>query len=102
MKLEDDILALEKAAEDIVSSARQEAKKILATYEARKAQIREETAARVEREKARIREECAAKARDKHAELARDRARVMAALEATRREKARGCARRIVAQLLRV
>ncbi|MCX6354967.1 MAG: hypothetical protein NTZ78_08700 [Candidatus Aureabacteria bacterium] len=100
MNLEEEILALEKSAEEIVSAARQEAKKILGTFEQRRNRLREEVAARVESEKVRLREEYERKLRERMGELDREKRHSLASIEKIRSERIENCARAIVKKLI--
>jgi len=100
MNLEEEILALEKSAEEIVTAARQEAKKILGTFDQRRSRLREEITARVEGEKIRLREEYERKLRERMAELDREKKHSLASVEKIRSERVKNCARTIVDKLI--
>ena len=102
MNLEDEILGVEEEAAKIVAAAQAEAKEILGGAEEGRKRIREEAARRVREEKERLARAHEASLAESVAQVARERDRNVAAVEAVRAARAGGCVRGIVEMLLKV
>ncbi|MCX6357047.1 MAG: hypothetical protein NT045_04080 [Candidatus Aureabacteria bacterium] len=100
MSLEDKILGMEEEAAGVVAGGRAEAKRMLATLDANKEQIRKEIAARVEVEKVHIQEEYGRSQEAALAEIARASRHALKEIEDARAEKAPRMARSLLTQLL--
>jgi actin-like ATPase involved in cell morphogenesis len=100
MSLEEEILSIEQEAAAIVASARAEAKSLLGTIEGRKAHVAKEISQRIEKEKKRLEEKSAVRLRESLAGVERDMRIGVEAVEKAGREKAAGCVRAILENLL--